>query len=124
MRENCGAFGHSCSQTARMIEVGVGVDDESNWLVGDCLLRGGHDAGAPGVVLSALDDQNVIAHVDCKGCVVPTNLEDPIAEFFYGRRPPCLLSTSTTASRGRAARRGATSRGSASPSGWRSTWCS
>ena len=69
-----------------MIEVRMRVDDEADRLVRDRLLGGRHHCQAARVALAALDDQDVIAHVDGERRVVATDLERAFAKLLDRRR--------------------------------------
>ena len=86
-----------------MIEVRVRVDDEADRLARNRLLGRRHHRHAARVALAALDDEDVIAHVDGERRVVAADLEGAVAELLDGRR--CLLPAACAAPRSAGRRR-------------------
>ena len=89
MGEERGSFGNRRGETACVVEVRMGVDDETDRLVRNGLLGCSHHRHAASVVLTAFDDEDVIPHVDGQRRIVPADLERSFAKLFDRRCRCC-----------------------------------
>ena len=88
MRQDRGALGDGGRKPACMIEVRVRIHYEPDWLARNRLPGCRHHRDAARIALPAFDDENVIAHVDGKRCVISADLEDAVSDALDGVAPP------------------------------------